>query len=164
MTYGFDTDDLNAATASLMLYALWRSRDTRRFKITPDVWERCERFSKAAAKRATTLPRFLEAMKPRLCVGTLHPRWMEAGIQGVIPLGRRADGDFVQVQPTQPPREFLTGVLAAVDHRVVIDLLYRETAWIVLLVRDRLEREKPLESRFAADIEAATATEGEPLA
>jgi hypothetical protein len=162
MVYGFDSDDAGAATGALLLYALWRSRDVRRFKITPDVWAQIERFTKAAAKRATTLPRFIEAMKPRLCVGTIHPRWMEAGIQGVIPLGRRADGDFVQVQPTTPPREFLTGVLAAVDHRIVLDLLYRETAWIVLLVRDRLEREKPLESRFSADIIAAT-TEEEPV-
>lgn len=156
MQYGFDTDDLNAATASLLVYALWRSRDVRRFKITPDVWAQIERFTKSAAKRATTLPRFIEAMKPRLCVGTIHPRWMEAGIQGVVPLGRTASGDYVQLQPQHAGREFLTGVLAAVDARAVIDLLYRETAWIVLLVRDRLEREKPLESRFAAAIDAAS--------
>jgi len=42
----------------------------------------------------------------------------------------------------------LTDVLQGVDHRQVLDFLYRKTALVVLLVRDRLEREKQLESKF----------------
>jgi hypothetical protein len=44
-------------------------------------------------------------------------------------------------------------VLQEVDHRQVLDFLYRKTALVVLLVRDRLEREKPLEAKFETEEE-----------
>lgn len=157
-TYGFDTDDLDAATGALLVYAVWRSRDARRFKVTPDLWSQVERFVKAAAKRAETLPRFLEALKPRLSCGTIHPRWMEVGIKGELLLGKYATGERIELAGA-PRREFLTGVLAQVEHRAVLDLLYKETAYLVLLVRDRLEREKPMEARFSDQMDAAMAAE-----
>ena len=160
MIYGFDCDDLEAATGALLVYAVYRSRDTRRFKVTPDLWSQIERFVKGAAKRAETLPRFLETLKPRLSCGTIHPRWMEVGIKGALLLGEYATGERVELAD-QPRREFLTGVLAQVEHRAVLTQLYRETAYIVLLVRDRLERERPLEARFGDQIDAAMAAEDE---
>lgn len=157
MHYGFDTDDINAATGALLTYAVYRSRDRRRFKVTPDMWGQIERFVKAAAKRAQTLPAFIESLKPRLCCDTINPRWMEAGVKGDISLLARTNAagktEYVQFVADEQ-REFLTRVLAAVDHRQVIDKLYRETAWIVLLVRDRLEREKPIEQNVGIDEEA----------
>ena len=42
-------------------------------------------------------------------------------------------------------------MLQEVDHRQVLDFLYRKTALVVLLVRDRLEREKPLEAKFETE-------------
>lgn len=148
MIYGFDCDDVNEGTAALLVYAIWRSRDRQRFKITPDVWSQVERFTKASAKRAETLPQFIERLKPRLMCGTIHPRAMEAGIRGSIPLVETSDGAFIQVSAPPEQREFLTGVLRDCDQRRVLDLLYRETSWIILLVRDRLERERPIERRF----------------
>lgn len=149
MIYGFDTDDGDAATAALCLYVMWRSRDMRRFKITPTVWEQIERFAKAAAKRADSLPRWIETMKPRLSVGTLSPKWMAVGLDGVIPLAALPDGALVQLTEPEQHREFLTSVIARANQRAALDMLYRETAWVVLLVRDRLERERPVEARFA---------------
>lgn len=154
MIYGFDCDDRDVATASLLVYVVWRSRDRARFKVTPDVWGQVERFTKASAKRASTLPRFIETLKPRLLCATLHPRAMEVGITGTIPLVEAPGGTFVQLEPEVGQREFLTGVLAAANERRVLDLLYRETAWIVLLVRDRLERERPIERRFDTVLDA----------
>src|SRR5690606_15931143 len=145
---GFDTDDRNAATAALLVYAVWRSRDRQRFRVTPDVWGQVERFVKASAKRSTTIPRFLETLKPRLMCATIHPRAMEAGLRGAIPMVETADGAFIQPAADPEQREFLTRVLESVDHRAVLDVLYRETTWVILLVRDRLERERPIERRF----------------
>lgn len=139
MIYGFDTDDADAATAALCLYVLWRSRDLRRFKITPSVWEQVERFAKAAAKRADTLPRWLEAMKPRLLVGTLSPRWIAVALGADPEAGE--DRSFA-----------LAPILTGADQRAVLGRLYRETAYVVLLVRDRLERERPIEARIVATI------------
>ena len=152
MIYGFDTDEKDAATAALMLYAVYRSRDRKRHKVTPNMWGQIERFAKAAAKRAVNLPQWIEQFKPRVSCDTIHPRWMQTGVQGRIELTPIKDQDgfitgYVQPAPTEA-REFLTPVLNAVDQRRVIDRIYAETAYVVLLVRDRLEREKPIENQF----------------
>jgi len=154
--YDFDTDDRDVATAALLLYVVWRSRDRARFKITPEIWGQIERFTKASAKRATTLPLFIEALKPRLACATLAPAAMRVGLGGVPVLVEDPDdGTFVAVRGDVGGREFLTDVLRDCAPRRVLDALYRETAWVVLLVRDRLERERPAESRIVA----ATATQ-----
>lgn len=155
--YGFDTDDINAATGALLIYAVYRSRDRRRFKVTPDLWGQIERFTKAAAKRAPTLPSFLEALKPRLACDSLRPGAMRAGLTGMLTLAARptsGGNEYIQMGNHGEQREFLTQALALIDHRAVLGLLYRETGWIVLLVRDRLEREKPIEQKFETDLEA----------
>lgn len=157
MRFGFDTADDETATAALLVYAVWRSRDRQRFKITPDVWGQVERFTKSAAKRADSLPRFLELLKPRLLCATLHPAAMAVGLSGTIPLVETAGGAFIQLDAPDGQREFLTRVLAGCDHQRVLDLLYRETAWIILLTRDRLERERPIEQRFETALDAIEA-------
>lgn len=149
MRYHFDTEDESAATAALLLYATWRSRDSSRFKITPDVWDQITRFVKASAKRARTIPEFLDSLMPRLCAGSLKPKWLEVGYQGLTAYTNAA-GHVEYIQQSGQ-REFMTGILEHSDHRQVLDRLLKETAWIVLLVRDRLEREKGLESKLPAD-------------
>lgn len=58
------------------------------------------------------------------------------------------------------PKEFLTRVIDEADHRAVLDVAYRQTAYVVLLVRDRIEREKPYEAYFKTeDAEEAEASE-----
>jgi hypothetical protein len=161
MIYGFDTDEEDAATAALMLYAVYRSRDRRRHKVTPDMWGQIERFAKASAKRATNIPQWIEGFKPRVSCDTINPRWMRTGIQGRIELTPITDADGMVTAYVQPApvdlREFLTPVLKKVDQRKVVDRLYSETAYIVLLVRDRLEREKPIENQFNIIEEEAAA-------
>lgn len=153
MIYHFDTEDPAAATAALLVYAVYRSRDARRYRPTPDMWGQIERFTKAAAKRADSLPRFLETLKPRLSCDTLAPRAMAVGLAGA-PTVALGDGAFAELAPAAGQREFLTAVLERADEAAVLDRLYRETAWVILLVRDRLERERPVEARFAAALAA----------
>lgn len=153
MIYGFDTDDRHVATAALMLYAVWRSRDKKRFKVTPEVWGQIERFTKAAAKRSINVARWLDGFKPRVCCDTISPQWMATGLRGrieVVPIRDGANGiaGYAQFPTPEGQREFMAEAIKRVDERHVVDLLYRETAWIVLLVRDRLEREKPVEQQF----------------
>ena len=149
MIHHFDTNDENAATAALLLYATWRSRDIKRLKITPGIWDQVTRFVKASAKRARRLPEFLDDLMPRLCAGSLNPRWMIVGYRGLTAYENRS-GHTEYIQLSQQ-REFITQIFEQSDHRAVLDLLYKQTAWIILLVRDRLEREKPHESTINAD-------------
>lgn len=147
MYYNFDTDDPIGAVGSLLVYAIYRSRDTKRFKISPDMYGMIERAVKSASKRAGDLGDFIEKLKPKLHCATIHPRWANTIPDGVISMKMMEDGSMVQVQD-KGRRQFLTDVLGEVDHRAVLDFLYRKTALVILLVRDRLEREKPIESKF----------------
>ncbi len=158
MIYSFDTTDKAAATGALLIYAIYRSRDSKRYKASKDMWAQIERFVKASAKRAETLQRFIEVLKPKLCCDTLMPWAMKVGLTGDITLIRVTNSDgldeFIQPKKPEDQREFLTQPLAEIEHRAVLNLLYKETAWIVLLVRTRLEAEKPLESRFNTTLDA----------
>ena len=156
MYYQFDTDDKSAATAALMVYVVYRSRDSRRFKVTPDMWSKIERFVQASAKRSKTIPDFLESLKPRLSCGAINPKWMAVGAVGLV--GRKDAYGHTEYIQRGDSREFLTGVLSECDHKQVIKRLYNQTTYVVLLVRDRLEREKPVENELNSLID-----EGEEL-
>lgn len=163
MIYGFDCDDqehaTDYATAALLVYAVYRSRDRHRFKVTTDMWGTVQSAVKSAAKRSATLGEFLERLQPKLQCRTLHPRAMEVGLKGTIPLVETPDGAFIQLAQPEGQREFLTRVLASCDPQRVLRILYRETGYVVLLVRERLERERPIEARFETVLDEIGAEE-----
>jgi len=148
MLYGFDTDDGNAATAALCLYAIYRSRNPKRLKVTPDFWGVIERAVRSTAKRATTIPVWIEKLKPKLGCETISPRWAATDAGGLITmLPDPRTGELMQVGG-RPKREFLTSIIGEADNKAVLEVAYKQAAYVVLLVRDRLEREKPYEAQF----------------
>jgi len=153
--FNFDTDEHETAVAALVVYAIYRSRDKRRFKVSPEMWGQIERFTKASAKRAINLPRFMDSMMPRMQCPSINPKWMEVGIKGGLLARENSAGgtEFMEFK-ADDSREFMTQVLNGVDHMSVINKLYKETQWVVLLVRERLEREKPIESSLIIEEES----------
>ena len=147
MYYNFDTEDHGQAVAALLVYAVYRSRDKKRFKISLDMWGQLERATKGVAKRARDLGEFIEKLKPKLMCPTIQPRWAKTIPDGMVTMRVLEDGSVAELQD-QGRRQFLTDVLQEVDHKEVLEILYRKTAIVILLVRDRLEREKPYESKF----------------
>lgn len=145
MIYNFDTSEKRYAVAALLLYATYRSRDKSKFKVSPEMWGQIQRFTQAAAKRAKTLQQFINNLQPKMNCPSLNPKWLEIGIQGRTFL--QSGSNFIEL--SQPERRnFLTEVLREVDDKEVIKLLRNETQFIILLVRDRLEKEKSIENTF----------------
>jgi len=146
--YGFETNDENAALGALLVYGIYRSRDIKRFKVTPDMWGIIERAVKSSAKRALDLHDFIEKLKPRLMCSTLKPKWMETDEEALLrPIAmvmNRETGEIIQKQD-KGRRQFWVEILEQIDHQAVLDILYKKTSWVIALVRDRLERERPLE-------------------
>lgn len=152
MIYNFDTQDQPAATAALLVYAIYRSRDKRKFKVSPEMWGQIDRFVKASAKRARNLPQFIDALMPKLCCPSINPHWMQIGMTGrIVDMGNGQFGEFAGTNADG--REFLTGILETEQTPEVLNKLYKETTFVILLVRDRLEREKPIENTFAIEEE-----------
>lgn len=128
----------------MLVYGVWRSRDVARFKINPEVWQTVERAVKSCAKRAVDLHDFLEHLKPKLKCGTVHPRYMSTGAAPTVTFVKDP-GTGELLGGVESKREFWTTMLEQADHRAVLSILYAKTGWVIALVRDRLEREKPLE-------------------
>lgn len=149
MIYNFDTSSEDAAIGAFLVYAVYRSRDIKRFKITPGMWDTIERAVKSVAKRADDLGEFIEKLKPKLACASIKPKWAKTIPDGMITLLQGPGGELMEIGANQERRQFMTDVLESADSRAVLDVLYKKAAYVVLLVRDRLEREKPYETQFA---------------
>jgi len=160
MYYGFDTSDEDAAIGALLVYMIYRSRDQKRFKVTPDMWGMIERGVKSSAKRAMDLNDFIEKLKPKLHCSTIQPRWAWDGTKTVTMALNRETGELFEMHD-KGQRQFWTGILEAADHEVVLERLYRRTSLIIALVRDRLERERPIEAVLAKEEKEEMTDEGE---
>lgn len=147
MYYNFDTDDHGTAVGALLVYAIYRSRDPKRFKVSPDMWGIIERACKSTSKRAADLGEFMEKLKPKLSCSTIQPKWAKTIPDDIMTMKMLPDGSLVSVED-KGQRQFLTDVLNETDHQETLDVLYKKTALIILLVRDRIEREKPYETKF----------------
>lgn len=145
MYYGFQTKDEVAAIAALLVYGIYRSRDKRRFKVTPDMWGTIERAVKSSAKRAIDLIDFIEKFKPKMHCSTIHPKYMQIN-EKIINMYQSPTGEIIQKEDLGKRREFWTELLEEADDELVLEYLYKKTSLIIALVRDRLEREKPLEA------------------
>ena len=145
--YNFDTQNKSEATAALIVYAVYRSRDRKRFKVTPEMWGQIDRFVKASAKRARTIPEFIDSFMPKMSCAGIHPKAMEVALAGrLIKVG----DSFMEFNQGDK-RTFLTQVVTDCDEAGVMKKLYKETSWIIMLVRDRLEQEKPIEKSIEID-------------
>lgn len=146
MYYGFNTADEDAAIGALLVYGIYRSRDIKRFKVTPDMWGIIERAVKSSAKRAMDLNDFIERLKPKLHCTTIKPQYMKLDDAVVAMKVDQETGEIIQVED-YGRREFWVELLEKCDHETILDRLYNRTSLIIALVRDRLERERPLEAR-----------------
>lgn len=154
MLFGFDTENEHVAAGALLVYAVYRSRDTRRGPSGYDMWEQIERFVRRAAKRADDVGGFLKRFKPMMACGTINPRWTGTGSVAMNAVQFK-DGSILVRDRAEEPRDFMLSITEApvAYQEEIINTLYEQTQRIILLVRDRLEREKPFESIFTEKTE-----------
>ena len=118
------------------------------FKVSIDMWDKIERFAKSAAKRAKNIPAFIEKFKSKMKCSSMSTKWMEVGLKNDIGLfsreNKEGEVDLIEIQG-KTKREFMTLAIRMSNEKKVVAHLRDETAWIILLVRERLEREKPQE-------------------
>ncbi len=149
MIYNFDTDSKDHAVAALVTYAIYRSRDKKKFKVSPEMWGQIERFAQASAKRANTIPEFINQFCKKMSCPAINPKWVEVAVKGRL---LQHGAAFIDI-PQPERRQFLTEVLNDADHKKVIKIILKETQWVIMLVRDRLETEKPIENTFEIEDE-----------
>jgi len=136
MIYQFETDNQQRATAALMVYAVYKSRDISRFKVSTKMWEQITGFVKLAAKRSINLAEFIEYFRKPMKCEAIQAKYCKIDKSIMM-----IDGALSAASDTEA-RQFLTSELEQADQKKVISTLIKETAFVIMLVRERLENEK----------------------
>lgn len=143
MLLGFNTENEIKAKAAFIIYIVYKSRDAKRGPSGLDMWGQIERFAKASAKRSEDIDEFINMFKRKMACSTINPHWMKsesvaanafvAGNGQIITFGNNSRSFGLDIfENTECGKE-------------VVDCIYAKTQIIILLVRDRLEREKMFE-------------------
>lgn len=141
MIHNFSTDKIEVGEAALIVYAIYKSSDGSIRGI--DMWGQIERFARVAAKRSNDVGEFINKFKRKIGCSTINPKYLGTRNSGEM-MTRQADGSIISVGGMQ--RVFMTDILQKPqeEQKAIIDVLYQKTQLVILLVRDRLEREKML--------------------
>ena len=141
MLLGFETENEVKANAAFIIYVIYRSRDKKRGPSGVDMWGQIERFAKASAKRAELIDDFVESFKRKMACNTINPKWMENDTKSAN--ARIMESGEIMVFPNSENRSFGLDVFENEKFgKEIVDCIYNKTQIIILLVRDRLEREK----------------------
>lgn len=108
------------------------------------MWGIIERGVKSSAKRAIDLTDFIEKLKPKLHCSTIQPRHMQLNDQ-LLAMYKDDDGAIIHKED-KGKRQFWTEILEEANDESVLNVLYKKTSLVIALVRERLEREKPIEA------------------
>jgi len=85
---------------------------------------------------------------------TINPKWCDSGSKVMTAIQDEL-GNIVMTgnEPDGGNRQFLTEIMESGKDQAILYELYKETARVIMLVRDRLEREKPIEHKLETIIE-----------
>lgn len=149
MLFGFNTENDTVAAGALLVYATYKSRDVKRGPSGYDMWDKIERFARRASMRADDVGGFLNRFKPMMGCGTLNPRFCKTGIVANNAI-MEGDGSIIVNGEKSESRDFMISITEAPqeEQQKIVDCIYDQAQRIILLVRDRLEREKPIETEF----------------
>jgi hypothetical protein len=133
--YNFDTDNRKLANAALVLYALYRSRGLNSPINGLETWNRVESYCVGACKKSRTTSEFVTKFKELGKIGAIKPRYLADPTKDsemtALPDGTLVESDCV--------KNYRIGLLEDNEIRKTIE---KEYPLVVILVRDRIQREK----------------------
>lgn len=131
MYYGFDTEDLTHAKAALLLYAMYRSREKNSSLNGVDTWTRFAAYVRGAGLKSTTTAEFVQEFCRKAAVGAIVPRWLDVGEPMQL-----SDGTMIQADGIYDYHASIVG------DDTMLPLYRRESVYLTLLVRERIQRER----------------------
>lgn len=135
MHYNFNTEDLKKAKAALLLYAMFKSRDKNSPLNGLETWTRVESFCKGACLKSSTTAEFMTKFKEMAKIGAIKPCYL-ADCQDGINLVAMPDGSVVSGE------SFKNYQISIVEDNDIKKVIEKEYPLIVMLVRERIQREK----------------------
>lgn len=132
MLYNFDTSRDDRARAALLIYALFKSRDAASPLNGLETWSRAESCCKAACLKSSTTAEFATRFKELAKIPSIKPYYL-TDAEGLVQM---PDGAIIQADGV---RDYKLDIFEDDDVRATIE---REYPIIVMLVRERIQREK----------------------
>ena len=125
MLYQFDTDSLSHAKAALLLYGMYRSRKKESPLNGLETWDRFQTFVRGACLKATTTAEFVQAFCKKAKIDSVKPRYFSTGT-----------GELISSAGIE---DYRLGILADDS---LMSLYNTESLYLIMLVRERIQREK----------------------
>lgn len=132
MLYQFDTDSLSHAKAALLLYGMYRSRKKDSPLNGLETWDRFQTFVRAACLKASTTAEFVQAFCRKAKIDSVKPRYLSTGDPVIMP----GSGEMIM---STVVADYRLGILADND---LLRLYNTESLYLIMLVRERIQREK----------------------
>lgn len=137
MQHNFITEDVTKARAALLIYAIYKSRDKNSPLNGLETWNRVESFCKGACLKSSTTSEFVTKFKEMAKVSAIKPIYLSDKIDDKnfikMPDGTIVAGDAI--------RNYQIDIF---EDNSIRDVIEREYPLIVMLVRERIQREKML--------------------
>lgn len=132
MLYQFDCTSLKRAKAALLLYALYRSRDQKSSLNGVETWERFGSYIRGACLKSTTTAEFVQNFCRKAKIESIKPRYLRTEYPVEMPdTGELVVSDSVQ--------DFQIEIF---EDNTILLLIASETLYLIMLVRERIQREK----------------------
>lgn len=148
MLLGFNTESEVKAKAAFLVYVIYKSRDVKKGPSGLDMWGQIERFAKASAKRSECIDEFVNTFKRKMACSTINPYWMKNDFKAANAV-MSDDGNIIKFEENNG-RSFGLDIFEDEENgKEIINCLYSKTQTVILLVRDRIEREKMFEKEGA---------------
>ena len=132
MLYQFDTESLKHAKAALLLYGMYRSRNQNSPLNGLETWDRFQTFVRAACLKSSTTAEFVQVFCKKSKIDSVKPRYLRTGDPVIIP----ETGELIVSAGINDDR---LGILADND---LLKLYNTESMYLIMLVRERIQREK----------------------
>ena len=132
MLYQFDTDSLSHAKAALLLYGMYRSRKKESPLNGLETWDRFQTFVRGACLKASTTAEFVQAFCKKAKIDSVKPRYLSTGEPVAMP-------DTGELIMSAGMADYRLGIMADDS---LMRLYNTESMYLIMLVRERIQREK----------------------
>ena len=134
MRLGFDCEEIDHAQAALLLYGMYRSREENSSLNGLETWDRCNSYIRGAILKSSTVGEFVQQFCKKAQIGAIKPHYLKTdGAVKVESGGTMAVSDGLYNYQ-----------LEIFNNEKILDIFANEALYIIMLVRERLQREKEI--------------------
>lgn len=132
MLYKFDTDSIKHAEAALLLYAMYKSRDAKSSLNGIETWDRFSSYIRAACLKSSNMAEFVQEFCKKSKIESIKPKYLDTG----DPVLFKDTGELII---SDGVKDYRTSIFENDD---LLHVMERESLYLIMLVRERIQREK----------------------